>query len=129
MNGAELQQLAAEVAQTLPGSQLKHPFGPDWDVFTVRDKMFMLQSELPRTGVPVVILKSDPQEAAALRDAHADITPGYHMNKRHWISVRPTDNIDPQLVQDLVTESYLLVVAKLPKARRPVDPDTYGRQS
>ena len=41
MNGAELQRLAAEVAQTLPASELKHPFGPDWDVFTVRDKALL----------------------------------------------------------------------------------------
>jgi predicted DNA-binding protein (MmcQ/YjbR family) len=30
-------------------------------------------------------------------------------------------------VTELVTESYLLVVEKLPRAQRPVDPDTFGR--
>ena len=35
---------------------------------------------------PVVILKADPDDAAALRKQYADITPGYHMNKRHWIT-------------------------------------------
>lgn len=126
MNGVELQRFAAEVAQSLPASEIKHPFGPDWDVFTVRDKIFMLQSELPRTGVPVVILKSDPQEAAALRDAHADITPGYHMNKRHWITLHPDGSLEEGLVEELVTDSYLAVVAGLPKRLRPVDPYRYG---
>ncbi len=122
-----MQQCAAAQAEELPGSELTHPFGEDWDVYKVRGKVFMLQTAI--TGEEIVTLKCAPDDARSLQEQYAGIVPGYHMNKRHWISVRPTDNIDPQLVQDLVTESYLLVVAKLPKARRPVDPDTYGRQS
>jgi len=122
-----MQQCAAAQAEELPGSELTHPFGEDWDVYKVRGKVFMLQTGI--TGEGIVTLKCAPDDARSLQEQYAGIVPGYHMNKRHWISVRPTDNIDPQLVQDLVTESYLLVVAKLPKARRPVDPDTYGRHS
>lgn len=127
MDGEAMQQCAAAQAEELPGSELTHPFGEDWDVYKVRGKVFMLQTAI--TGEEIVTLKCAPDDARSLQEQYAGIVPGYHMNKRHWISVRPTDNIDPQLVQDLVTESYLLVVAKLPKARRPVDPDTYGRQS
>lgn len=127
MDGEAMQQCAAAQAEELPGSELTHPFGEDWDVYKVRGKVFMLQTAI--TGEEIVTLKCAPDDARSLQEQDAGIVPGYHMNKRHWISVRPTDNIDPQLVQDLVTESYLLVVAKLPKARRPVDPDTYGRQS
>lgn len=127
MDGEAMQQCAAAQAEKLPGSELTHPFGEDWDVYKVRGKVFMLQTGI--TGEEIVTLKCAPDDARSLQEQYAGIVPGHHMNKRHWISVRPTDNIDPQLVQDLVTESYLLVVAKLPKARRPVDPDTYGRQS
>lgn len=127
MDGEAMQQCAAAQAEELPGSELTHPFGEDWDVYKVRGKVFMLQTAI--TGEEIVTLKCAPDDARSLQEQYAGIVPGYHMNKRHWISVRPTDNIDPQLVQDLVTESYLLVVAKLPKARRPVDPDTYGRHS
>ena len=49
------------------------------------------------------------------------------MNKRHWITLHPGPSLDPELVGDLVTDSYLLVVAKLPRARRPVDPQLFGR--
>lgn len=70
-------------------------------------------------GQPVVIVKVDPSEAAALREAHVDITAGYHMNKRHWITLVPGDSIDQNLVEDLVTESYRLVVAALPQSRSP----------
>jgi len=48
------------------------------------------------------------------------------MNKKHWITLAPGASIDPQLVEDLVTESYRLVVAKLPKAKQPVNPKTFG---
>ncbi|MEU8891359.1 MmcQ/YjbR family DNA-binding protein [Streptomyces sp. NPDC048442] len=124
MNGKTLHKTAADCAEELPGAELDHPFGDDWQVFKVRGKVFMLMTEVP--GRPVVILKSDPGEARALRDENSHITPGYHMNKKHWITLEGGDTVDKGLVRELVTESYLLVVAHLPKAERPVDPHTYG---
>lgn len=44
------------------------------------------------------------------------------MNKRHWISLTPGPSLDEELVRELVTESYLLVVEKLPRSQRPIDP-------
>ena len=49
------------------------------------------------------------------------------MNKRHWITVTPGPGLTPELVDELVTESYLLVVQGLPRRTRPVDPETFGR--
>jgi len=126
VDGATIQHLAAARTAELPGSGLEHPFGPDWDVFKVRGKVFMLHTCV--TGEPIVIVKAAPADAAVLREAFSAITPGYHMNKRHWITLNPGDGIDAQLVEDLVTESYLLVVERsLPRAQRPVDPDTFGQ--
>ncbi|WMC84253.1 MmcQ/YjbR family DNA-binding protein [Streptomyces rochei] len=124
-----LHKTAADYAQGLPGAELQHPFGDDWEVFKVRGKVFMLMTEVP--GRPVVILKSDPGEALALREHHSHITPGYHMNKKHWITLEDGEGIDKKLVRELVTESYRLVVAHLPNAEQPVDPHTYagGRQA
>ncbi|WP_430459363.1 MmcQ/YjbR family DNA-binding protein [Rhodococcus opacus] len=51
------------------------------------------------------------------------------MNKRHWITLSPGGTIDKGLVDDLVTESYLLVVNNLPRPERPVDPETFGQRS
>jgi predicted DNA-binding protein (MmcQ/YjbR family) len=127
MDGTTLLKTAADRAEELPGSGLEHPFGPDWEVYKVRGKVFMLMTEVP--GRPVVILKSDPGEAKALREENADITPGYHMNKKHWITLEGGNAIDRGLVKELVTESYRLVVAQLPKFQQPVDPHTYGRRA
>jgi predicted DNA-binding protein (MmcQ/YjbR family) len=124
MNGSALQKIAADCAERLPGAQLEHPFGPDWEVFKVRGKVFMLMTEVP--GRPVVILKADPGEALALRQQYSSLTPGYHMNKKHWITLESGEGVDKKLVEELVIDSYRLVVAQLPKAERPVDPHIYG---
>lgn len=73
-----------------------------------------------------MILKADPGEAAALREQYSHITPGYHMNKNHWITLESGEGVDKELVRELVIDSYRLVVAHLPGAERPVDPHTYG---
>lgn len=120
MEATTLQKRAAARTDELPGASLEHPFGDGWDVFKVRGKIFMLLTHV--TGEPMVIVKTDPAEGKALQAMHEHITPGYHMNKQHWITLTPGGDIDAKLVDDLVTESYLLVVEKLPRAQRPVDP-------
>ena len=124
MNDDTLQQCARLRVQKLPGAELEFPFGPDWEVFKVRGKVFMLMTEI--TGEPIVIVKADPEDSKTLREQHKDITPGYHMNKQHWITLHPGGELQVDLVDDLVTESYLLVVENLPRAKRPVDPEIFG---
>lgn len=127
MKGTTLQEHAKDRAAELPGAKLEHPFGPDYEVYKVRGKMFMLLTDI--TGEPIVVLKSAPADGRALRDAYEDISPGYHMNKQHWITLSPGGSLNKELVYELVTESYLLVIENnLPKAKWPVDPETFGRE-
>lgn len=79
MDGSALHTTAADCAQELPAAELEQPFGPDWEMFKVRGKVFMLMTEVP--GRPVVILKAEPGEVRALQEHNSHITPGYHMNK------------------------------------------------
>lgn len=118
-----LQVRSATHAEKFPGAERSHQAKGDWDVWKVSGKVFMLQTAMP--GEPVVILKADPADALALREAHAGITPGYHMDKTHWITLHSGNGIGLELVDDLVTESYLLVVEGLPRAQRPIDPQTF----
>jgi predicted DNA-binding protein (MmcQ/YjbR family) len=127
LDGPELQKIAGDSAAALPAVDVEHRVGPDWAVYKVRGKVFMLMTDMP--GRPVVILKADPDDAAALREQYADITPGYHMNKRHWITVEGGGTVDEKLVKELVIDSYRLVVGGLPKSEQPVDPRTYGRRA
>ncbi|MFF1831079.1 MmcQ/YjbR family DNA-binding protein [Paenarthrobacter sp. NPDC058040] len=122
---ADLHEVGAARGKELPGAVLTQPFGEEWDVWKVCGKIFMLQTVLG--GEPVVILKASPADGKALREEFSEITPGYHMNKRHWITVHPGVRVDSQLMNQLVTESYLLVVENLPKTRRSVDAEAYVR--
>jgi predicted DNA-binding protein (MmcQ/YjbR family) len=122
LDGQELQKIAGDCTVGLPGADLERR--PDWHRYKVRGKVFMLMTDMP--GRPVVILKADPDDAAALREQYADITPGYHMNKRHWITVEGGGTIDEKLVKELVIDSYRLVVGGLPQSERPVDLRTYS---
>ena len=99
---------------------LDFPFGSDVYVFKVKGKMFALIGH--NKGEMNMNLKCAPEEGAALREIFRDITAGYHMNKRHWITINFTQQglADDQRVPDgevfrLVDNSYALVVAKLPK--------------
>lgn len=49
------------------------------------------------------------------------------MNKKHWITLHPQGGLTSSFVDDLVTESYLLVIEKLPRNQRPVDPAIFGQ--
>lgn len=125
MNGTRLRQHAAKHAATLTAAELTHPFGPEWDVWKVRDKVFLLQTVLG--DEPLVTVKAAPVDAQMLCEALPEITPGYHMNKKHWITLRGGSNLDAHLVEDLITDSYLLVVERMPRARRPVVPERFSR--
>ncbi|MEU9379886.1 MmcQ/YjbR family DNA-binding protein [Streptomyces sp. NPDC048279] len=127
MDGEQLRKIAGASTAELPGAGLEHRSGPDWDLYKVGGKVFMLMTDMP--GHPVVILKADPDDAVALRERHKDITPGYHMNKRHWITVEGGGTVDEELVKELVIDSYRLVVGGLPTSEQPVDPRTYGRRA
>ncbi|MFZ4156363.1 MmcQ/YjbR family DNA-binding protein [Streptomyces pseudogriseolus] len=96
------------------------PFNPETSVFKVQGKMFALTALDAR---PLKInLKCDPDDALRLRAAHPDlITPGWHMNKRHWNTVTVSGGpgeLPDRLVRELVEDSYDLVVAGLPRADR-----------
>lgn len=124
MDADLLTRTAAARADELPGAERSTPFGPEWDVYKVRGRVFLL---LPLDGTGRVTVKSHPDDAVALRETFADIVPGYHMNKKHWITLQPGPSLEDGLVDELVTESYRLVVEKLPRAQRPVDPELFGR--
>jgi predicted DNA-binding protein (MmcQ/YjbR family) len=121
MTGPDLQDRARACADTLPEAEPGFPFGPEWEVYKVRGRVFLLLTAV--TGTPMVTLKATPEDSEALRQTYRAIIPGYHMNKRHWLTLTPSEELDDGLIEELVTESYLLVVEKLPKSQRPPDPD------
>lgn len=98
---------------TKPETQLNFPFGDDVSVFKVKNKMFALIGT--RNNLMMLNLKCDPDEGAALRDIYPSITEGYHMDKKHWISLYFDGSIPENEVQRLMDNSYMLVVKNMPK--------------
>ncbi len=93
------------------------PFGADVAVFKVMGKMFAL---MPVTGAVSISLKCEPMLADILRSTFADVTPGYHLNKRHWNSVKldGDSTIPLDEVFNMIDHSYEQVVKGLPKKVR-----------
>jgi len=56
-----------------------------------------------------VSVKCDPDLGLQLRTEHRGIEPGYHFNKRHWITVDVESDVTEQLVRELLEDSYDLV--------------------
>ena len=98
-----------------PGAEETMPFGPDTLVYKVGGKMFALSS--PDDFPATLNLKCDPERSLALQDQYAAIIPGYHMNKRHWITLTLDGSVPAPLVRELIDHSYALVAAALPKTR------------
>jgi predicted DNA-binding protein (MmcQ/YjbR family) len=102
---------------SMPGAGEEFPFSEGVSVFKVGGKMFAL-SALSADPLEVSV-KCEPDLAVGLRDAHAAIRPGYHLNKRHWNTITLDGSLDDAMVRDMVEDSYDLVVYGLPKSRRP----------
>ncbi len=69
-------------------------------------------------GKAIINLKVEPDHGVMLRDIYPYIRADWHMNKQHWISVYGDEDLDESLIEDLVLNSYELVVAKLKKVER-----------
>jgi len=91
----------------LPGAVEDFPFGDEVSVFKVGGKMFAA-SHLDAKPLQLSV-KCDPDLAVQLRAAHPAIAPGYHLNKRHWLTVTCGGEATDELVRELVAGSYDLV--------------------
>ncbi len=101
----------------MPGAQEEFPFGDEVSVFKVGGKMF---AACHLDGEPLQLsLKCDPELAVQLRASYPAIAPGYHLNKRHWNTITIDGSLPCHTVADLLRDSYDLVVASLPRTRRP----------
>jgi predicted DNA-binding protein (MmcQ/YjbR family) len=101
---------------SMPEVTEEMPFGPEVLVYKAAGKMF---ATLSPDSLPVGMnLKCDPDRALELRDQHEAITPGYHMNKRHWNTLLLDGRLSDVFVGELIEHSYECVVAGHKKAIR-----------
>jgi predicted DNA-binding protein (MmcQ/YjbR family) len=110
-----------EYAHLKKGSESSFPFDEVTEVFKVSGRIFMLVNNEEQFEIS---LKCDPQRAVELRSMFGFIRPGYHLNKKHWITVSIDGSMDIGFYEELIDHSYLQVVSKLTKAERAYLKDT-----
>ena len=82
------------------------PFGEDTLVFKVRGRIFALAN---LDSEPSVNLKCNPALAIELREKYDSVSPGYHMNKKHWNTVLLDGSIPEAELFTWIDHSYDLV--------------------
>ena len=122
----------ADLCLSLPQAVETFPFGEETSVFKTsgNGKIFALTA---LSGDPFTVsLKCDPAESRALREEFsAHIAPGYHLNKKHWITIvlggaAPNtsvpgvggqgEGVPDEFVEQLVRDSHALVRPPVPRA-------------
>ena len=91
-----------------PGADESFPFGEETLVFKVGGKIFLLASLTEGNRFNA---KCDPDRAVELRERHEEVQPGYHMNKRHWNTVRMDGGLKAKEIREMIDHSYEIVIA------------------
>ena len=104
-----------EYCLSLPHATEDFPFDETTLAFRIGGRIFAM-IDLERTEW--FVLKCNPDMAIELREKYAEISPAWHMNKRHWNQINLFGYLSQQLICSLIRHSYSLVVQKLPKALR-----------
>lgn len=100
---------------SFPESEETTPFDETTLVYKVAGKMFAMTD---MSDARSVALKCEPSLALDLREEYPDIDAAYHMNKKHWNSVRLDGDLPAAFIRKMVRDSYLLVVRGLPRPAR-----------
>lgn len=90
---------------------------PDWGAQTlqVAGKHFGRVGTDPG-GQPILTVKGDPEDNAALVQEYDGVSPGYYANKRLWVSIALDDGQVPREVAvEALVGAYEIVRAALPK--------------
>ncbi|MFT9266981.1 MmcQ/YjbR family DNA-binding protein [Oenococcus sp.] len=105
------------------GNHLPHAkvyYREDWETlyFDLAGKMFGVMSP-HATDDTAITLKGRPEANAALCEMYRDISAGYHMNKKYWISIKlSTNELSDQEIEKMIENSYSLVFGNLPLSVR-----------
>lgn len=93
-----------DFALSLPFATERCPFGPDTLSFEIGGKMFCLMDLSGEWAFYNV--KVHPDFSIDLRDRYAAIRPGYHMNKKHWISIDFNAGIPRSEEEEIIRHAY-----------------------
>ena len=112
----KMEQAVKQYLLSKPEAEEDFPFGPEAAVYKVCGKMFALLFH--QQGECRINLKCDPEEALELRHVFAAVSPGYHMNKKHWNTVRLDGSLPQGEIERMIDNSFRLVVKGLKRSER-----------
>lgn len=106
-----------EYCLSLPEVEETLPFDDDTLVYKVAGRIFAMIS-LSRADHFAV--KCHPDRALLLRDRYVEITPAFHLNKRHWNDVSIVGELADSFLKAEIRHSYFAVVQQnvAPRQRR-----------
>jgi len=99
-----------------PASKKEFPFDEVTVVYKVMNKMYALVGN--KDGFININLKCLPEDALGYREIYNCVIPGFHMNKKHWNTIVLDGEMSDAILQDMIDESYELVVSKLTKKEK-----------
>ena len=79
------------------------PFGENTLVFKKAGKIFALVN---LDGDLSINLKCDPALTIELRERYPSVTPGYHMNKKHWNTVLLDGSVPDKIILSWIDHSF-----------------------
>lgn len=102
---------------SLPMTEEATPFDETTLVYKIGGMMYACADMVDFTCIAV---KCDPDEALALRERYAEISPAPHFNKRHWNGISTAGDLPDAFVREQIRNSYLLVLRRnvTPRALR-----------
>ena len=86
------------------------PFNDTALVFKAAGRIFaILDLSEDERGIS---LKCDPELAIEIREHHPEVTPAWHLNKKHWNGVSLSGNLSEKHLKEWIDHSYDLIVNK-----------------
>jgi predicted DNA-binding protein (MmcQ/YjbR family) len=101
------------------------PFDETTLVLKVQDKIFLLLNLEPPWSLNV---KCNPERAIELREQYDFVEPGYHMNKKHWNTIRLDQPVPFKELFSWIDHSYDLVFRGLPKKNQLIQNNTLSKK-
>lgn len=102
---------------SLPEVEETLPFDDSTLVYKVGGRMFAL---LMLDRPDHFAVKCNPDRAIMLRERYSQVTPGWHLNKRHWNDIRFEGYMSDSQLRAELRHSYLTVIRQnvTPRALR-----------
>lgn len=87
----------------------------EWTRFMIKGKMFCAFCA-DNTDDALITVKCEPDFNLFIREQYkGTIIEGYYMNKTHWNSIKPDKNVPYELIQEMCTRGYNLILHSLSK--------------